>query len=427
MATTQAATATVTSYELYSARSLPYRQQIKVLKNARDNGGLTLNISLRGATATDVDFELRYQADRLEAAEKKAKQEAEAVTESATETPKLETLKLAPVKEIELSSEVEFVNAPEFRADGTEIELSPEVEFELEPAPEPEKATEPEQIEITLERIEGLTPAQHANPDLAKVTVKGWLAAENVLRHWAKTFSYSDGTSISSGYDKCDVTIHFPDNQKYKIQYGISYFDTLEPRLLKQVKLELEFMAAKRPSDITNDYFEFLDTLYSNDAVNVEIVNYWLECFIYPACLSNPNEYEVNEAKHPTFSYFEYDVKHYPTGCFFKVWKSSAQRCWVRTSYSPTGFSHQYGFLTPQLAMKGTIATTSIAKEKAHQQAEYLMNADPMGIYRDMTQENAVRLAPGTYDKWREVQEKLGNPSLPRHIARQKYGYTSDI
>jgi hypothetical protein len=397
MATTQATTATVTSYELYSARSLSYREQIKVLKNARNNGGLTLNISLRGATAIDVKAELLNQANRLEVAEKKAKQEAEAVTESATETPKF-----APAKEIELSSEVEFEMASE-------------------------KVTEPEQIEITLERIKGLTPAQHVNLDLAKMTVKGWLAAENLLRHWAKTFSNPDGTSLGSGYDKCDVTIHFPDNRRYKTQYEISYFDTLEPRLLKQVKSDLEFVSGKRPSDITGDYFEFLETLYSNDAVNVEIVNYCLECFIYPALLSNPNKYKINEAKQPSFSYFEYDIKHYPTGCFFKVWKSSAQKCWVRTSYSPTGFSHQYGFLTPQLAIKGTITNRSTVEQKAQQHAEYLMNVDPMGIYCDMTQKNAVRLAPGTYETWRDIQDVLGKPSLPRHIARQKYGYTSEI
>lgn len=241
-------------------------------------------------------------------------------------------------------------------------EVAPEPKAQIEVAPVAPVApvadiTEPEQIEITLERIEGLTPAQHANPDLAKVTVKGWLTAENVLKAWAKTFTNADGSSRGSGCDNCDVTIHFPDNQKYKTQYGISYFDTLEPRLLKQVKSDLEFMAGKRPSDITDDYFEFLDTLYSNDAANVEIINYWLESFIYPALISNRKEHEISEAKQPSFSYFEYDVKHYPTGSFFKVWKSSAQKCWVRTNYDQKGFNHQYGFLTPQLAIKGAIAT----------------------------------------------------------------------
>lgn len=61
------------------------------------------------------------------------------------------------------------------------------------------------------------------------------------------------------------------------------------------------------------------------------------------------------------------------------------------------------------------------------QQTNYLNNLDPMEIYRNMTQENAVRLAPGTYDKWRDVQEILGVPTLSRHIARQKYGYSSVV
>lgn len=75
-------TVTVTSHELYNARNLPYREQIKVLKNARDNGGLTLNISLRSATATDLDAELLYQADKLSGYKREA---VEATTESASE------------------------------------------------------------------------------------------------------------------------------------------------------------------------------------------------------------------------------------------------------------------------------------------------------------------------------------------------------
>lgn len=69
-----------------------------------------------------------------------------------------------------------------------------------------------------------------------------------------------------------------------------------------------------------------------------------------------------------------------------------------------------------QLCIETERATTD---QKAQQLAEYLATVDPMGVYRMMTQENAVRLAPGTYDKWRDVQEKLGNPSLPP-LARSR-------
>ena len=65
--------------------------------------------------------------------------------------------------------------------------------------------------------------------------------------------------------------------------------------------------------------------------------------------------------------------------------------------------------------------------ELTDQQISYLNNLDPCAIYRNMTQENAVRLAPGTYDTWRDVQEILGVSTLPRHIARQKYGYSSAV
>lgn len=78
---------TVTSYDLYYARALPYKEKIKVLKNARDNGGLTLNISLRSATATDLDAELLYQADKLSGYKREM---VEATTESASEVPPVE-------------------------------------------------------------------------------------------------------------------------------------------------------------------------------------------------------------------------------------------------------------------------------------------------------------------------------------------------
>lgn len=172
MATKQTVTATVTSYELYSARGLPYREQIKVLKNARDNGGLTLNISLRGVTTAALDAELLNQADKLAGAEKKVKQEAETVAETATETPKN-----AAVKEIELSPKVEFVDVPEFRADGTEIELSPEVESE--PAPDQYSLASasdlltilPSDFELSLEFL-ALINAQETQATVSPVATK---------------------------------------------------------------------------------------------------------------------------------------------------------------------------------------------------------------------------------------------------------------
>lgn len=87
--TTETATAVVTSYQLYSARSLPYREQIKVLKDARDNGGLTLNISLRSVSAADLDAELLNQADKLAGYKRES---TEATTESASEVPPVEPI-----------------------------------------------------------------------------------------------------------------------------------------------------------------------------------------------------------------------------------------------------------------------------------------------------------------------------------------------
>lgn len=96
----------------------------------------------------------------------------------------------------------------------------------------------------------------------------------------------------------------------------------------------------------------------------------------------------------------------------FEVLKAEAQR--LIDAYKP-------------IVETGNAIATNEEKATAEQRKqEYLNNADPMGIYRNMTQENAVMLAPGTYETWRDIQEELGQPSLPRHIARQKYNYATD-
>lgn len=96
-ATTETTKTTVTSYDLYAARSLPYREQIKVLKDARDNGGLILTISLRSVSAADLDAELLYQADKLAGYKREA---TETTTENASKISKASASKVPQVEEV---------------------------------------------------------------------------------------------------------------------------------------------------------------------------------------------------------------------------------------------------------------------------------------------------------------------------------------
>lgn len=230
-------------------------------------------------------------------------------------------------------------------------------------APEPEKTAEvviaetvsqSTEVSVTITRIDGKTLEQYADETLATVTVTGWAQAESVVQDWAST--------VSGSFDTCDVTINFPGEQafkSYKTSYNIEPFDAVQPKLLKHVKMELQFIAGQHPDDMEDDHYEAWKAYYQPaDVTKVAEVNYLLETFIYPAITTLTSEFEFTVSEGSTCSHPEFNVIHAPTGYDFKVWKSATQGCWVNTIYTLTedrGYSYEYGFTTPQFAAANAV------------------------------------------------------------------------
>ena len=215
--------------------------------------------------------------------------------------------------------------------------------------PEPEN-----KVLITLTRIDGLNPEQHADKALATVTTIGWEQAENIIQEWANT--------VDGSFDICDATINFLGEQVFKVyntRYRIEPFDAIQPKLLKQVKMELQFIAGQRPEDMEDDHYESWKARYKSvDMTNSSAVNYLLETFIYPSVNETTSEFEFIAAEKPSFASIEFNVDYTPTGCDFKVWKAPTQGCWVNTIYTlaeDRGYSHRYGFATPHFAAANAV------------------------------------------------------------------------
>lgn len=176
--------------------------------------------------------------------------------------PEPVAIELAPVNEIELSPEVEFVSASEFRPDGTEIELSPDVEFE--PAPEQIEAPTIESLQAEIAKLKQqlaqataptapaappkapiqsitLRPSARRSSECGELTVTDWRQADIILKQWART------APATGGAHKCDITLIFEDKESFKTGVQLQRSHSFTFNLAKEVLDALSFMAGENP------------------------------------------------------------------------------------------------------------------------------------------------------------------------------------